>query len=52
MVKVEDQVDQIGLSRAPFGADPLVDPVGGDSKVSGWAVDGPGRAPPPAAWTS
>ena len=45
MVKVEDQVDQIGLSRAPFGATPSSIRSAEDSKVSGWAVDGPGRAP-------
>ena len=45
MVKVEDQVDQIGLSRAPFGATPASIRSAEDSKVSGWAVDAPSRAP-------
>jgi len=45
MVKVEDQVDQIGLSRAPFGATPPSIRSAEDSKVSGWAVDAPSRAP-------
>lgn len=45
MVKVEDQVDQIGSSRAPFGATPASIPLAEDSKVSGWAVDAPSRAP-------
>ena len=45
MVKVEDQVDQIGSSRAPFGATPASIPLTEDSKVSGWAVDAPNRAP-------
>ena len=45
MVKVEDQVDQIGLSRAPIGATPVSIRSAEDSKVSGWAVDAPSRAP-------
>ena len=47
MVRVEDQVDQIGESRGPWGAG--VPPMrrSQESKVSGWAVDAPNRSPPP-----
>jgi phosphoglycerol transferase len=45
MVSVADQVDQIGESRPPFGTGPARIRRSQDSKVSGWAVDGPRRAP-------
>ncbi len=45
MVSVGDQVDQIGESRAPWTAGGAQIRRSRDSKVSGWAVDGPKRAP-------
>ena len=45
VAKVEDQVDQIGESRAPFGDTGARIHSSIDSKVSGWAVDHPNRAP-------
>ena len=45
MVSVADQVDQIGESRAPWGAGAAQIRRSQDSKVSGWAVDAPRRSP-------
>ncbi len=45
MVSVADQVDQIGESRAPWGAGAAQIRRSQDAKVSGWAVDAPRRSP-------
>ena len=45
MVSVVDQVEQIGESRSPWGAGAAQIRRSQDSKVSGWAVDGPSRSP-------
>ena len=45
MVSVADQVDQIGESRSPWTATGALIRRALESKVSGWAVDGPRRAP-------
>jgi phosphoglycerol transferase len=45
MVSVADQVDQIGESRSPWSAAGARIRRSQESKVSGWAVDGPRRVP-------
>jgi phosphoglycerol transferase len=45
MVSVADQVDQIGDSRAPWGAGTAQIRRSQEAKVSGWAIDGPRRLP-------
>jgi hypothetical protein len=45
MVSVTDQVDQIGESRAPWGAGAAQIRRSQDAKVSGWAIDAPRRSP-------
>ena len=45
MVSVADQVDLVGESRPPWGADGARIRRSQESKVAGWAVDGPRRAP-------
>ncbi len=45
VVKVEDQVSQIGFSHAPFDQTGAHAPTAEDFKVYGWAVDHPNRAP-------
>ena len=44
MVRVADQVDQIGESRGPWGGGVAQIRRSQDSKVSGWAVDAPRRS--------
>jgi hypothetical protein len=45
VVKVEDQVSQIGFSNAPCDQPGAHAPAVEDFKVYGWAVDHPNRAP-------
>ena len=45
MVRVADQVDQIGESRAPWGAALAEIRRSQEAKVSGWAIDAPRRSP-------
>jgi hypothetical protein len=45
VVKVEDQVEQIGGSHSPFPATGARILSAGESRVSGWAIDHPNRAP-------
>jgi phosphoglycerol transferase len=44
VVSVEDQVDQIGETHAPFGDAGALIHSAQDAKVSGWAIDRPGAA--------